>query len=173
MHQLAEAVRSYARRLHAQIGATHHIASPLGAWIVLALAASAAREPESERLAEVLEMPLPDASRLAHALLDNPPPAVAAAAAAWTAGAPTGAAAGWVDGLPVAVARGPVPNQAGADAWARKHTFGLIDRFPIEWKVWTRPAERRSHRDGVGRQRRLRDQTGPRLRPPPGLAGGG
>jgi hypothetical protein len=137
-HDLAQAVRSYARVLHAALGESHHVASPLGAWIVLALAASAAQEPEAGRLAGVLGMPLPDAARVARALLDDPHPAVAAAAAVWTAVAPTGPAADWVDGLPAPVERGRVPDQAGADAWARRRTSGMIDRFPIDMgRAWS------------------------------------
>jgi hypothetical protein len=141
-------VSGYARRLHAAIGDTHHIASPLGAWLVLALAGEAARGPEADRLGTVLGMPTADAARFARELLDNPHPAVTAAAAAWatapstptpavgataaTATAPASPAADWLAGLPAAVARGPVPSQAEADAWAREHTYGLIDRFPID-----------------------------------------
>jgi hypothetical protein len=33
--------------------------------------------------------------------------------------------------LPAGVERGPIPSQDEADAWAREHTFGLIERFPI------------------------------------------
>ncbi len=36
-------VAAYAARLHAAIGPGHHAASPLGAWLLLALAAPAAR----------------------------------------------------------------------------------------------------------------------------------
>ena len=32
----------YARRLHAAFGEQHHVASPLGAWLLLALAAGPA-----------------------------------------------------------------------------------------------------------------------------------
>lgn len=35
----------YAENLHAQIGAEHHVASPLGAWLLLALSATAATDP--------------------------------------------------------------------------------------------------------------------------------
>lgn len=128
---LPEAVCGYARRLHAAIGDTHHIASPLGAWLVLALVGEAARGPEAARLGVVLGMPTADAARFARELLDNPHPAVTAAAAAWATASP-GPAADWLAGLPAAVAKGPVPTQAEADAWARDHTYGLIDRFPID-----------------------------------------
>jgi hypothetical protein len=130
---LPEAVCCYAQRLHAAIGEVHHIASPLGAWLVLALAGDAARGPEADRLRAVLGMPTADAALFARELLDNPHPAVAAAAAAWaTAPAASSPAAEWLAGLPAEVARGPVPSQAEADAWAREHTYGLIDRFPID-----------------------------------------
>jgi hypothetical protein len=129
---LPEAVRGYAQRLHAAIGDTHHIASPLGAWLVLALAAGAARGQEADRLSAVLGMPSADAAGFARELLDNPHSAVAAAAAAWVTASPSGPAAEWLAALPSAVDRGPVPDQAGADAWVRDHTYGLIDRFPID-----------------------------------------
>ncbi len=128
---LHAAVRGYAERLHAAIGDGHHVASPLGAWLVLALAASAARSDEAERLAEVLGMPVDEAARTARALLDDPHPAVAAAAAVWTAATSSGPAAEWLAALPDPVERGPVPDQAGADDWARRHTHGLIEQFPI------------------------------------------
>ncbi len=131
MNALPDAIRGYARRLHTVIGDDHHIASPLGAWLVLALAAPAADGPEAARLAEVLGMPVDDAATAARTLLDAPHPAVAAAAAAWTGGT-GGQAADWLAGLPDAVERGPIPSQDEADGWARRNTYGLIDRFPGE-----------------------------------------
>ncbi len=131
---LPDAVAGYARRLHAAIGDVHHVASPLSAWLVLALAASAAHGSAAERLAEVLGMSTVDAGVAARRLLGDPHPAVSAAAAAWTGTGPdelTGPAADWVAGLPAPVARGPVPSQEEADRWARENTLGLIDRFPI------------------------------------------
>ena len=136
MTDLPGAVRAYARRMHAAIGESHHVASPLGAWLVLALAASAARGDEADRLGEVLGMPVGDAARAARALLDEPHPAVAAAAAAWSRAA-GGPAAEWLAGLPDAVERGPVPGQAEADEWARRNTFGLVEAFPLDLdRVW-------------------------------------
>ena len=139
---LAVAVGRYAARFHAAVGARHHIASPLGAWLLLALVAGAAganpvgadrtgARPMTDRaLAEALGMPAEDAARHARLLLDDPHPAVAAATAAWTRDAPP-AAARWLAGLPAAVERGPVPTQDAADTWARRHTLGMIDSFPL------------------------------------------
>ncbi len=118
---LADAVAGYASRFHAAVGARHHVASPLGAWLLLALIGDAG---------EALGMPAADAARHARELLDEPHPAVAAATAAWTRDAPP-AGAEWLAGLPAAVARGPVPTQDAADGWAREHTLGMIDHFPL------------------------------------------
>jgi hypothetical protein len=131
---LRDAVAGYARRLHAAAGPGHHVASPLGAGLLLALCAPAARNEAAPRaaLAEVLGCDPDVAARLAAGLLDRPHPQVAAAAAAWTRERPDRPEAQrqWQSGLPAAVATGPVPAQATADAWAREHTFGLIERFP-------------------------------------------
>ena len=131
---LRGAVAGYARRLHAAAGSGHHVASPLGAWLLLALCAPAAANEAASRdaLGEVLGCEAGVAARLAGDLLGRPHPQVAAAVAAWTRDRPDLPAAvrPWQSGLPRAVAAGPVPDQAGADAWARDHTFGLIERFP-------------------------------------------
>jgi hypothetical protein len=51
---LAVQVSQYARRLHTAIGGGHHVASPLGAWLLLALAAPASSGEDRGTLAEVL-----------------------------------------------------------------------------------------------------------------------
>jgi hypothetical protein len=131
---LRDAVAGYARRLHAAAGSGHHVASPLGAWLLLALCAPASRNEAAPAaaLSEVLGCDLAVAERLAAGLLSRPHPQVAAAAAAWAREQPPPSAAQrqWRSGLPAGVASGPVPDQAAADAWARDHTFGLIERFP-------------------------------------------
>ncbi|MBW4700670.1 hypothetical protein [Micromonospora sp. RL09-050-HVF-A] len=122
----------YAARLHAELGDRHHVASPLGAWLLLALAAPAATGAVRAELAEVLGVDGEAAAATAAALLDHPHPLVPSATALWhRPGADTAKLAGWTDGLPRATASGPLPDQAGLDAWAREHTLGLIDRFPL------------------------------------------
>src|SRR4029079_9622193 len=37
----------------------------------------------------------------------------------------------WLATLPASVERGPVPTQDAADDWARRHTFDMIDHFPL------------------------------------------
>jgi hypothetical protein len=131
---LADCISGYAARLQAVIGGRHHVASPLGAWLLLALAGPATAGPARTAVAEILGCDVGVAAGVAADLLAHPHPVVASAAAAWTAPGRTSESGlqRWLDGLPAQVTTGPVPRQAGLDAWAREHTFGLIDRFPIQ-----------------------------------------
>lgn len=126
-------VMAYAARLHAVIGDRHHVASPLGAWLLLALAGPASTGDDLVTLEEVLGCDVGSAAQAAAGLLANPHPLVASAAAVWTAGGEplSDSFERWQDGLPPEVTRGALPDQAGLDAWAREHTFGLIEKFPV------------------------------------------
>jgi hypothetical protein len=130
---VADCVAGYSARLHAVIGDTHHVASPLGAWLLLALAAPASTGADRARLTEVLGCDADTAAQAAAQLLASPHPLVASAAALWTRrGADFGPGfQRWRAGLPPQVTTGDLPGQAGLDRWVREHTFGLIDRFPI------------------------------------------
>ncbi|GAA2715032.1 hypothetical protein ACFY2R_21560 [Micromonospora olivasterospora] len=126
----------YAARLHASVGDRHHVASPLGAWLLLALCAAAPRaaaDPDGEHgLAEFLGCDRATAARAAAALLDAPHPLVPSATAGWhRPDADTARLAAWRAVLPRATDTGELPDQAGLDAWAREHSAGLIDRFPL------------------------------------------
>ncbi|MEU5910346.1 hypothetical protein [Micromonospora sp. NPDC047527] len=172
---------AYAERLHATIGDRHHVASPLGAWLLLALSAAASnpdptaehagvpdtagdptvpgapavageRETVAAELAAALGTDLASAAQVARALLDAPHPLVASATALWhrpgrgldgTAGQRAAlpatrpgrgldGTAGWRAALPATTEVGALPDQAGLDAWAREHTDGLIDTFPLK-----------------------------------------
>ena len=130
---VADCVAGYAARLQAVIGAKHHVASPLGAWLLLALVAPASSGTDRDALTEVLGCDAGAAAQAAAELLAHPHPVVASAAALWTSGgAELSPAFGrWRAALPPQVTVGDLPGQAGLDHWAREHTFGLIDRFPI------------------------------------------
>jgi hypothetical protein len=121
----------YADRFAALGGEEHHVASPLGAWLVLALAAPAATGPLAEQITDALGTDADSAHRAATELLASPHPSVAAAAAAWMGPELTGLDQ-WRARLPGTVTTGPVPTQQQADAWAREHTLGLIDTFPLD-----------------------------------------
>lgn len=127
MTDLPAAVAGYADRMHRAIGGTHHVASPLGAWLVIALASSAV---DDSRLDEVLGCTARDAQDAARELLANPHPVLRLAAAAWHA-VETDALLAWLSGLGPDVEVGPTPTQAQADAWASEHTGALIEKFPV------------------------------------------
>ncbi|MCG5436007.1 hypothetical protein PSH25_006315, partial [Micromonospora sp. PSH25] len=129
---------AYAARLHATVGDRHHVASPLGAWLLLAVAATAAGpEPATEGdappgLARALGADLASAAEVARALLDAPHPLVGSATALWhRSGQGDGGPTAWRAALPTTTEVGVLPDQAGLDDWAREHTLGLIETFPL------------------------------------------
>jgi hypothetical protein len=126
---LAGLVGRYARLFHAVIGARHHVASPLGAWLLLALCAPAASGAQRRELVDVLGCEPEEASAIAEGLLEVPHPLVAAAAAVWNMAGKGNEQ--WLAALPASVERGPIPSQDEADEWARQHTLGLIEKFPL------------------------------------------
>jgi hypothetical protein len=127
---LASLITRYARTLGDVVGDGHHVSSPLGAWLLLALCSPAARGGDAAKLADVLGADSSQAASTAAELLREPPALVAAAAAVW--GAPGAGDRDWLAGLPAPVTRGEVPDQATVDRWAREHSFGLIDKFPLQ-----------------------------------------
>src|SRR5262245_11048059 len=101
MTDLREAIGRYAGRFHAAVGTGHHVASPFGAWLLLALAASNAPRGDT-RLADALGMAPEEAAQHAEALLKDPHPLVAAATAVWhTHWVEPERMASWRDRLPV------------------------------------------------------------------------
>ncbi|WFE98950.1 hypothetical protein [Micromonospora sp. WMMD964] len=126
---------AYAARLHASAGDRHHVASPLGAWLLLAVCATTAADgdPAAEDLARALGTDLAEAAEAARALLDAPHPLVRSATALWQRSARGHVGStGWRAALPRSTEVGVLPDQAGLDAWAREHTDGLIDTFPLK-----------------------------------------
>ena len=122
----------YASLLHGPAGSAHHVASPLGAWLLAALCAPAAADgPSAAALEQALGVDLASARTVASTLLDDPHPAVLSAAGLWLRESPTAAVSSWLDALPASVETGPMPSQAEADAWADEHTLGLIKKLPL------------------------------------------
>ncbi len=121
--QLARCVSGYAIRLHAAVGPWHHVASALGAWLLLALAGPASEGADREVLTDVLGCDVDDAAQAAANLLTHPHPLVASAAAVWTSPAARlpDTFGRWRDALPGPVTAGDLPSQAEMDAWDRGH----------------------------------------------------
>lgn len=130
---VTSAVAGYARRLHQAVGECHHVASPLGAWLLLALCGPASSGAARTGLAEVLGLDVEQAAAAAGRLLSAPHPLVAAAAGVWRRdGVQAEALSRWLASLPATVDTGALTDQAALDDWARRTTLGLIDRFPVE-----------------------------------------
>src|SRR5438874_5497913 len=121
---IAPVIARYADRFHRAVGDDHHVASPLGAWLVLALAAPAATGAVRDELTSVLGTSPEEARDAAAVLLDDPHPAVASAAAVWRDPSVVAALQDWLAGLPSAVEVGDMPSPAAADRWAADHTLG-------------------------------------------------
>lgn len=130
---LADAVVGYAARLHRD-RSDHHVGSPLGAWLLLALAAQAAPvdHPSRPELAEALGMDVDAAGAAARDLLARPHADLLTATGAWLhESARTQRITAWAAALPERTSRGRIPSQAELDAWASRNTDGLIEEFPL------------------------------------------
>lgn len=128
--QVAAAVAEYAPVLHGAVDTDHHVASPLGAWLLLALAGAAGADDGT--LEAALGMPAPDAAHLADRLLRLPHPAVAAGVGLWwRGGSATDRLLGYAGSLPRGATREELTDQARLDAWTAERSLGLIPRFPL------------------------------------------
>ena len=72
VNDLISAITGYADRFHRRAGIEHHVASPLGAWLLLALAGTAATGPDAAALADTLGMSCQAAADQAARLLEGP-----------------------------------------------------------------------------------------------------
>jgi len=130
-------LKDYARRFHAQAGPRHHVGSPLGAWLLLALCSPASEGENTNILNALLGTESGSAADLAAVLLADPHPLVPVAAGSWYHEPAGETLSHWLAGLPPQVDRGPLPGQAELDAWASRHTGGLIERFPLnDPSIW-------------------------------------
>jgi hypothetical protein len=134
--EVARAVARYAKRFHAAIDEGHGVASPLGAWLLLALCGAAAGRGSGSagrELADALGMDPATAAATARAMLVDEHPVVLSASAVW--GLPedgTENLRAWLAALPPSTATGPIPAQPDLDKWANDKTLGLIETFPVQ-----------------------------------------
>jgi hypothetical protein len=139
---LVTLIDSYSRRVCPAVLGQHpgsSVSSPLGIWLLLAACAAAASGDDQRALEHALGCSTAEATAFLHRFLDAPPPALHSALALWVRSADrTSPLVGWSSSLPPGVARGPIPSQEDADAWADRHTMGLINRFPVKITERTR-----------------------------------
>lgn len=135
--ETAELVTFYAGPFNAAVLRGHAVTSPLGLWLLLALAGPATSGVVRDEVEAVLGTSVDDAVARAAELLGEPHPAVTALAAVWDRNLGQAFDA-WARALPDVVARGPIPSQAEANTWAQTHSRGLIDEFPLRIDRLTR-----------------------------------
>jgi hypothetical protein len=129
---IRDAVARYATRFHRLLGDTHGVASPFGAWLLLALVAPAVDAPARDRFADILGCDLDEAFACAVRMLHEPHAEVVLGAAVWHRPGPANERLlDYLRRLAAHTDSGPIPSQTEADAWAREHTLGLIERFPL------------------------------------------
>jgi hypothetical protein len=122
----------YAERFHVADDGQHHVASPLGAWLVLALAGETTSADARKETEEALGCDIRTAAAAASTLIDHPHPLVAGAAAVWRRrDVATDAVTNWLGRLPTSVDTGDIPSPPAADRWAQESSRGQIDRFPL------------------------------------------
>ena len=115
-------------KVHADIGNRHHVASPLSAWLLMALVGPASEGPDRSTIAEAVGMEFGAARRAAVTLLEHPLPDLHLRLAAWNApGASFGPLAS-----PALVDHGEIPSPARLNAWASRGTAGLITNFTVD-----------------------------------------
>ena len=85
----------YARRFHQVAGTGHHVASPLGAWLLLALAGPACAGDDLRELEEILGADADTAAAFAPDLLASPHPLVHPVARRSLFDLPLGEAPAW------------------------------------------------------------------------------
>jgi hypothetical protein len=109
----------YAIRVHQLAGDDHHVASPLGAWLLLALCAPLASGLECSELVDALGLDPVVAADRAAGLIDNPHPVVGSGVAVWNRPQiETDELAAWRDSLPQATETGDIPSQAQLKTFA-------------------------------------------------------
>jgi len=130
---LPKIICRYSDRFHRLGEGSHHAGSPLGAWLIVALASRAASGRLREELTAILGVDPGSAASCADRMLGAGHPAVACAVAVWAqAGRDAESLAPFLGSLPASVERGVgIPPQSELDSWARERTSGLIPSFPL------------------------------------------
>lgn len=132
MCEESKAIIEYGNKFHENTTGGF-IASPLGAWLLIALSAHTIDpdKPEVSKLTKILGMPLHEAHEYATKIISSVPDKIALSVAAWTKD-PSEIIKHLVSRLPHAVSTGAIPSQEFADSWTKEHSLGLIDKFPLD-----------------------------------------
>jgi Serpin (serine protease inhibitor) len=133
---VAEYLSGYSERIRSAVLVQHEresVSSPLGIWLLLCACVQAAAGTERAELESIIGCSREEAGDCLDAFLSSVPAALHAAIALWVREALVSERfARWASALPSQLERGPIPTQDEADAWADRHTLGLIKKFPLD-----------------------------------------
>jgi hypothetical protein len=143
--RLQDALTRFATHIHraglARYPGQNYVASPLGAWLLLSQAAGSnlpeMGHEQRQTLEELLGMKLEQAFDVANELLTNAPEIITAASRLWFDAGNPDLKHEWAWELRDRSATSTVealPAQAEIDAWVKKLSNGLIERFPVSVK---------------------------------------
>ncbi len=106
--------------------------SPLGIWLLLCACLTGTDGPERAELQRIVSCTPTEAGEHLDTFLSDVPPAVHAALALRARESiVTERLTRWRERLPAQIESGPIPTSEQADAWADRHTLGLIERFGL------------------------------------------
>jgi hypothetical protein len=137
MNQLQETISKYSKVFHQEYKNDHHIVSPLGAWMLLALLAQGTNEesPLSQAAEKALGVTVQQSESLLKELLSTNHPAVSSALKAWLEAeslSSSNSLQNWLQEVkgycPVDV---KIPTQDELDSWVKEKSLDLIEEFPV------------------------------------------
>ena len=139
MTKLQETISSYSKSFHKEYKNNHHIVSPLGAWMLLALLAQGSND-ETDPLPPIAKQALgvtvQESGDLLKELISSDHPAVFSALKAWLAPgslSTDGSLRNWEqqvkDYCPVDV---KVPTKDELNEWVKDKSLDLIQEFPVD-----------------------------------------
>lgn len=127
---------SFAERFHKNFKGKHRLASPLGAWCLLAYIAINDENP-NPKVVESLGCSPAEAQKILTKLLEKEPKIISLAVKSWLNPSVTGVASvsSWQkEAKEVAAPIKDIPTQDELNAWARAESQRIITQFPVEIK---------------------------------------
>jgi hypothetical protein len=138
MEQLQETISTYSKIFHNKYNDEHHIVSPLGAWMLLALLAQGSNDetdPLDPIAKQALGLTVQESGKLLKELLSSDHPAVFSALKAWLAPGVTstdGSLKTWRQEVenycPIDV---KIPTADELNSWVQDKSLNLIQEFPV------------------------------------------
>lgn len=124
---------AFSAKFHKNFSGQHRLASPLGAWCLLAFIAAKDKNPSPEVIAN-LGCSTKEAKKLLHALLKEKPAEVALAVNAWFNPSAAGSSvSSWSEDVKkISHPAIRIPTVKELNEWANEESEGLVKEFPVK-----------------------------------------